>query len=90
MSRKTKYIAYAPEVLAAKKSMLATLNERERRLFISQEYLSLGRGSQRYISEVFGLHRNSIIAGVRELQSGATLPGNAQRAKGGGRKKKST
>lgn len=88
MSHKIKFTPYKPEVLAAKKNMLATLNERERRLFISQEYLSLGRGSQRYVSEVFGLHRNSIIVGVRELLSGATLAGNAQRAKGGGRKKR--
>jgi transposase len=90
MGYKLKYTPYTPESLAAKKKILTTLNERERRLFISQEYLSLGKGSQRYVSEVFCLHRNSIIAGVKELQEDCTLPTNAQRRKGGGRKKKNT
>lgn len=90
MGYKLKYTPYTPEALAAKKKILETLNERERRLFISQEYLSLGKGSQRYVSEVFRLHRNSIIAGVKELQGESTLPPNAQRRKGGGRKKKKT
>lgn len=88
MGYKIKYKQYTEEALAAKRQILTTLNERERRLFISQEYLSLGKGSQRYVSEVFGLHRNCIVTGVKELKQGVTLAPGRQRKPGGGRKKR--
>jgi hypothetical protein len=85
---KLQFAPYSPEALVIKRQTLSHLSERGRRLFISQEYLSLGNGSQRYLSEVFGLNRTSIRQGAKELLSGETLELDRQRKHGGGRKKK--
>jgi hypothetical protein len=87
--KKLRYEQYSAELLESKCQALSQMPERARRLFIAQEYLSLGYGSQRYISEVFGLNRESIIKGVKELRSEKRLEVGRQRRRGGGRKKKS-
>jgi len=65
------------------------LDERRRRLWAAAEALALGRGGLTTVAAATGLHRNTISAGVRELQapgSQALAPEQAVRAPGGGRK----
>jgi hypothetical protein len=64
------------------------LSEKQRRHFLGMEYKSLGRGSQRYLAEVFKCSRQTIINGVKELESpDYKMDHNRQRRGGGGRKK---
>jgi len=83
-------IYYNPSILAQKKIYYANLPEKAARHFLGQEYLNLGVGSQRYLSEVFGCSRDRIIKGTQEVCSPNFNPDySTQRTAGGGRKKKS-
>jgi hypothetical protein len=71
------------------------LDERQRRLWAATEAQALGRGGVSAVAIATGLRRNTIHAGLRELQAGAgggpdpsPRPGAARRvrAPGGGRK----
>ena len=80
---------YNKEELSSKLEYFKGLSEKGRRLFLAQEYKSLGWGSQRYISNVFGCSRITITRGVRELEVPAgVLDMKSIRRPGGGRKKK--
>ena len=80
---------YTPELLAQKQKFFAGLRERARRHFLGQEYLSLGKGSQRYLSRVFDCSRNTIHKGEKEVKSAGFQPDyNSQRQEGGAKKKK--
>ena len=80
---------YTPEVLKAKQAFHSSLNEKESRHFLGQEYLTLGIGSQRYISRIFNCARSTIINGFKEVSSPSFCPDyRTQRAAGAGRKKK--
>ena len=80
---------YTPELLAQKQKFYTGLREKERRHFLGQEYLTLGKGSQRYLSRVFGCSRNTIDKGEKEVSAPDFQPDyNIQREEGGGRKKK--
>ena len=80
---------YETEELSSKIVYYKSLSEKGRRLFLAQEYKSLGRGSQRYMAEVFGCSRITITKGIRKLdQSGSVLTKGRIRRAGGGRKKK--
>lgn len=80
---------YPPELLLQKQKFYAGLQEKARRHFLGQEYLSLGVGSQRYLSRVFNCSRNTILKGEKEVKSIDFKPDYAtQRQEGGGRKKK--
>lgn len=67
-----------------------SLPEKARRHYLALEYKKLGRGSQRYLSEVFGCSRKTITKGMKELAAsgGKPLDYSFQRKKGGGRKKR--
>jgi hypothetical protein len=80
---------YTPEIQKHKQKFYAGLREKERRHFLGQEYLSLGIGSQRYLSRVFGCSRNTIFKGKKEVSSPGFQPDySTQREEGAGRKKK--
>lgn len=80
---------YKDEEQITKVMYYKSLSERGRRLFLAQEYKSLGYGSQRYIAEVFRCSRITITKGVVELgSSGSAVVGGRQRVLGGGRKKR--
>lgn len=80
---------YKPEVLPLKQKFYAGLGEKERRHFLGQEYLSLGKGSQRYLSRVFGCSRITIQKGSKEVMADNFAPDYSyHREPGAGRKKK--
>jgi len=80
---------YTPEVKGFKQAYYGSLPEKAKRHFLGQEYLQLGKGSQRYLSRTFGCARDTIIKGSQEVQSpDFTTDYSWQRSSGGGRKKK--
>jgi len=82
---------YDESDLLAKIQYYKSLPEKARRHFLALEYARLGKGSQRYLSEVFSCSRKTITKGTKELSSsgGDEIDYSYQRRKGGGRKKKS-
>ena len=66
--------------------LLATLDERRRRLFVAFLAREQGRGSIRQLARVTGLSRNTIRKGLREWQQPTLIPGGRIRRPGGGRK----
>lgn len=91
MAKTTKRVTYSTiEIEQEQVNYCQSLPEKQRRHFIAMEYLRLGEGSQRYLAELFGCSRQTIINGVTELQSSDfNIDYSTQRAPGGGRKKKS-
>lgn len=84
-------IYYTDELLAIKKSYYEHLPEKQARHFLAQEYLDLGKGSQRYLAEVFNCSRQTIRKGLNEIKAPDFLPDySRQRSQGGGRKKRRT
>ena len=49
------------------KTNLIYLNESEKRKYLASEACALGRGGIRIVSEISGIHRNSITAGLKEI-----------------------
>ena len=74
------------------KRMLPWLDEDQKRKFLASEAISLGRGGIQEISAISGVHRNTIAAGIRELNDPNLKPYEKNknkrriRAKGAGRK----
>ena len=72
--------------------VLPFLNERQKRMYLAAEAISLGRGGITEISAISGMHRNTISAGIQEYRSGELeIPENVNnqtriRMPGGGRK----
>ena len=61
---------------------LPLLNERQRRLFLANQSQMLGRGGITLLSNITGIDRNTITAGVKELrESQETDPGTANHMK---------
>ena len=50
------------------KTNIRYLNESQRRLYLASEAISIGRGGIKEVSEISGVHRNTIAAGIKELQ----------------------
>jgi hypothetical protein len=76
-------------------SLRPFLDERRRRLWAATEALALGRGGVTVVAQATALRRNTIQAGIRELQTRAPVaagepvlagPDRRVRAPGGGRK----
>ena len=71
--------------------MMPLLNERQRRLYLAAETMTSEKGSISVISNISGVSRNTIAAGIRELQGfddddeSSTL--QSVRKRGAGRKK---
>ena len=71
--------------------ILPHLDERLRRIYLASEAEALGRGGAKEISEVFGIHQNTLTAGKKDLHSGEVLTSDdgkyfGTRHKGAGRK----
>lgn len=72
--------------------MLPLLDEDQKRKFLASEAISLGRGGIKEISAISGVHRNTIAAGIKELNDFNFEPTKNEdnkrriRAKGAGRK----
>lgn len=80
---------YTEKLLLLKQKFYYSLGEKERRHFLGQEYLSLGEGSQRYLSRVFDCSRTTIQKGVKEMNADDFSPDYSyHREPGAGRKKK--
>ena len=74
---KTKYKIISP-----------VLNERSRRIWVATEAMAIGVGGQILVARATGVHKNTILAGVKEIQTkrkGTEKEGI--RKSGGGRKK---
>ncbi len=84
------YRKYESEELSEKVAFYKKLAEKQRRHFLAIEYASMGRGSQRYIAEVFGCCRKTLIKGRKELEAAGeeAIDYSRQRKAGGGAKKK--
>lgn len=68
--------------------IIPTLNEAQARWFIAKEAISLGRGGIKYMHELTGVSRPTIIKGMKELKSKKKLDVSERiRAPGGGRKR---
>ncbi len=73
------------------KAYYSTLAEKAARHYASVEALKLGYGGISYISRLFGIHRNVVYKGMKELSIPSLMeqiPPGKQRRTGGGRKKK--
>lgn len=82
-------VYYTEEEILRKVKYYRSLPEKARRHFLGLEYGSLGKGSQVYISKVYGCARDTIIRGVKELSEiEGEIDYSRQRKAGGGRKKK--
>ena len=88
MARKV-FSYYEEDFLEHQLKYYKSLLEKQRRHFLAMEYERLGKGSQRYISRVFGCDRRTITKGLSELRSSNyRVDYTRQRASGGGRKKR--
>jgi hypothetical protein len=75
------------ESLAAKfAALLPHLDERQRRLYLASEARALGHGGIVAVARAAGLSRQTVAAGVDELEAGREPLGRARRG-GGGRKR---
>lgn len=63
-----------------------SLDERGRRRWAAIEARSLGRGGTAAVAEAIGMSDRTIRNGIRELESGVSLPAGRQRRQGAGRK----
>ena len=61
------------EVKAAIVLFSAVLDERLRRLFAGVEALQFGRGAERWIGDLLGIHRQTVAKGRQELLAGEVL-----------------
>ncbi len=73
------------------REVLPSLNEHQRRVYLAAEAKALGRGGIKAVSDLTGVHRNTIAAGLKELRSREENPDGKKdigrvRRRGGGRK----
>jgi len=68
------------------KGLRSVFNERSLRLWAATEAGALGRGGIAIVSEAVDIDRNTIIAGMRELEHPPGIPPDRIRRRGGGRK----
>ena len=70
--------------------LLPLLDERTNRLVLSADAISIGRGGIAIVSEISGVSRSTLNAGIKELESSSGIPNNSSnknvRKAGGGRK----
>ncbi|MDR1192687.1 MAG: ISAzo13 family transposase, partial [Peptococcaceae bacterium] len=65
-------------------SMLPYLDERQRRMYLATEAVSLGYGGIKALSDLTGVSENTIAAGIKELGDKPTLGSGRVRRAGGG------
>jgi hypothetical protein len=69
----------AGELSAALALFLATLDERQRRLYAGLEALKIGHRGDEHIAEFFGLDRHTVARGRQELLGDSELPEGVRR-----------
>lgn len=81
---------YSETVVEKIQTFYATLNEKEKRRYAALEATKLGHGGKTYISQILGCARNTITAGMAELDALASAdeeavaePERIRRAGGG-------
>jgi len=68
--------------------IMRTLNEAQARWFVAKEAIMLGRGGLKYMNELTGMSRPTIMRGMKELKAEEELDiSEGIRASGGGRKR---
>jgi len=79
---------YPTHVEAEMKKFYETLSEKDKRRYAAVESLKFGRGGLKYIVEVLGCNRRTILRGLKELKAlpQGTGPQERVRKEGGGRK----
>jgi hypothetical protein len=79
---------YSKEIESEMVKFYNSLSEKDKRRYAAIESKKLGHGGIKYISELFGCHRNTITEGKSELENKEVekFNDNAIRGKGGGRK----
>jgi hypothetical protein len=79
---------YCEEIEAEMLKFYTSLSEKDKRRYAAIEAKKIGHGGIKYISELFGCHRNTITEGKNEIESIESEKFNGQgiREKGGGRK----
>ena len=68
-------------------SMLQYLDEKQRRIYLATEAISLGHGGITKVANASGVSRVTITNGIKELTGNESLSVIKSRKKGGGRKK---
>ena len=68
------------------RALAGEFDERRRRLWAAAEARSHGRGGVAAVARATGIAETTIYKGLRELESGETLPPGKVRRPGGGRK----
>ena len=87
VSQGTQAVSQDAEALQHWLTLLPLLNESQKRLYIAEKAISLGRGGVSYLSRLTGISRTTITKGIRELQSGIdSEQATSIRRGGGGRK----
>ena len=81
-------IYYCEEIEAEMLKFYTSLSEKDKRRYAAIEAKKIGHGGIKYISELFGCHRNTITEGKNEIKNIESEKFNNQgiRKKGGGRK----
>ena len=59
---------YSVEVRTYMMRLYGTLNEKGRRQYAAIEAVKLGHGGITYVCDLFGLHRDTVSLGIRELK----------------------
>lgn len=77
---------YAPEIEAEMQAFYLSLSEKDRRRYAAIEAHRLGHGGQSYIAGLLGCHRNTIAAGLTELNDLERMAQIRVRQVGAGRK----
>lgn len=67
-------------------ALAPALSERSRRLWAATEALALGHGGIALVERATGISRSTVVRGIQEVQSGASLGTGRTRRPGGGRK----
>jgi len=79
---------YSEEIESEMLKFYTSLSEKDKRRYAAIEAKKMGHGGIKYISELFGCHRNTITEGKNEIEN--TVPEKfnekAIRVRGGGRK----
>src|ERR671916_2243853 len=75
------------ESLKTWQTLIPSLSEAQRRWYVGQKALELGRGGIEQIHPLTGISRTTIIRGIQEVKRGKPLKmGGRVRKRGGGRK----
>ena len=79
---------YCEEIESEMLKFYTSLSEKDKRRYAAIEAKKIGHGGIKYISELFGCHRNTITEGKNEIENIESEKFNNQaiREKGGGRK----